>query len=369
MSMDIKVITRHAPSNYGSLLQSIATLHILERLGNDVQIIDYRREDERGFNIIKTHLNNLKEWSGNPIKKLIYILLRYPEELIAERKFNDMRNKYLRMTQEFNNTADMKNLQADIFMTGSDQVWGPMLCGSYDDAYFLEFVKQTKKIAYAASFGRTEFTPEILSKYKAMLAKYDDITVREDSAVEILNGMKIGCRGQVLDPTLLMTEEDWNHLIGTRRKAPNDYILIYQLNNSNVSVYAKQLAEKMKLPLYRITPYYHQVTNCGKMIYLPDVSDFLSYIKNCRCLVTDSFHGTAFALTFKKQFVTVLPQNSTNTRSLSILKLLNLEKQAVTDMTDIDLDSKTINYEIVDMILAQEREKSLKILNNMLKNC
>ena len=57
--MDIKVITRHAPSNYGSLLQSIATITTLERLGHKCEIIDYIRDDEHGLSAVKTNLNNL----------------------------------------------------------------------------------------------------------------------------------------------------------------------------------------------------------------------------------------------------------------------------------------------------------------------
>ena len=91
--MKIKVITRHAPSNYGSLLQSIATIKVMEGMGHDCEIIDYQRPDERGLAGVITQLSQ-KEGYGNPIKQLVYIALRYPIEKYAQMKFESMRKKY-----------------------------------------------------------------------------------------------------------------------------------------------------------------------------------------------------------------------------------------------------------------------------------
>ena len=92
--MKIKVITRHAPSNYGSLLQSIATIKVMEGMGHDCEIIDYQRSDERGLSGVLTQLRQ-KDGYGNPIKRLAYIALRYPIEKYAQMKFESMRKKYL----------------------------------------------------------------------------------------------------------------------------------------------------------------------------------------------------------------------------------------------------------------------------------
>lgn len=364
--MNIKVITRHAPSNYGSLLQAIATQTVLERLGHGCEIIDYRRLDEMGFNIIRSHLNNLKDWSRNPLKKLLYIALRYPEEFIAEKRFRSMQKKHLRLTKAFHSLDELKALRADVFMTGSDQVWGPTLSGVYDEAYFLAFAGHNdKKVAYAASFGRTGFTDAELSKYKALLSGYSAITVREDSAVGLLEKIGVGCKGQVLDPTLLLDKDDWGGFIKSRRKG--GYILAYQLNNAKVSDCARQLSIESGLPLVRVTPYFHQVVEGGKMVLLPSVGDFLSCIRDCSYLVTDSFHGTAFAINFNKQFMAVLPEGSTNTRNLSLLKLFGLERRAVSGTAIGGLAEGSIDYSLVNEMLEEQRRISIAALNNMLK--
>lgn len=366
--MDIKVITRHAPSNYGSLLQSIATIKIIERLGHKCEIINYIRNDERGLRAITTPLKNKKEWSGNIIKRIAYILLRYPEESIAERKFDKMRSKYLKLTERCTNISELSELNADTFMTGSDQVWGPTLNGKYDEAYFLSFVKNASKVAYAASFGRTEFTDKTKTEYKKLLSKYDAIAVREDSAVQLLMDMNVNCIGQVLDPTLLLTGEEWEKYVDDNNKIKGEYVLVYQLHNNPVlSDYAIKFAKSYNLPLYRVSPTFHQFRRGGKFLYLPDIGHFLSYIKNCKYFITDSFHGTAFALNFNKQFFEILPNNKTGSRNQSILRLTGLENRIIYDFDDFSLVDDNIDYDKVNSIISNERVKSIKILKDLLQ--
>jgi len=362
--MDIKVITRHAISNYGSLLQSIATIKILEQLGYKCEIINYIRDDEYGLNAVKTALNNKPYWRSSFLKRLAYIVIRYPEEKLAEIKFDVMRRRYLKMTQLFKTQNELKQLDADIFMTGSDQVWGPLLNGYYDSTYFLSFVNKKKKIAYAASFGRTEFTPEILAEYKGLLSSYTGITVRENTAIDLLNQMDIKCLGQVLDPTLLLTGEKWSNLI-TKEKL-GKYVLVYQVHNDPMlNEYAVKFAKHVKLPLYRLSLLLHQINRGGRFIYLPDLSRFLSYIKNCTYLVTDSFHGTAFALNFNRQFIGILPNNKSGTRIQSILQLTGLTDRIVTNYNDFSISDSIINYQSVNRILERERYQSIEILKGL----
>ena len=360
--MDIKVITRHAPSNYGSLLQSIATITILERMGHQCKIIDYIRKDEQGLKAILTSLNNKKGWNGSFIKKGLFVLFRYPEEKIAELKFEKMRSQFLKLTQRCSTIEDLSELKADVFMTGSDQVWGPTINGTYDDAYFLSFVRNVSKIAFAASFGRTDFNNSILASYKKLLSTYNGIAVRENAAVDLLKQMDIPCAGQVLDPTLLLTEEEWSKFITKPNSLPQRYVLVYQALNE----YAKNFAAHVGLPLYRISPTFHQFRRGGKFIYLPDLGEFLSTIKNCSYFITDSFHGTAFALNFNRQFIEILPNNKTGSRNQSILKLTGLENRIITDFEDFSISNDDIDYKKVNEILYIEKKKSLEVLNYIL---
>ena len=365
--MNIKVITRHGPSNYGSVLQSIATLKILKRLGVEAEIIDYQRDDERGLKAVLANVNH-KDGYSNPLKKFLYIAVRFPMEWLTQEKFDKIRMKHLVMTQRCRNTDDLRKLKADVFMTGSDQVWGPVLTEQYDSNYFLDFVNdKTRKIAYAASFGKTKFDENIEKTFRVFLSKYEHIAVREDSAKKMLDSWGIQCDGQVLDPTLLLNSEEWSKLIQKDRKSP--YVLIYQIhNNPKLNELGIEIAHRLKLPLYRVSPSLHQFKRGGKFIYLPDLGGFLSAIKNCSFFVTDSFHGTCFAINFNKQFVEVLPTNGTASRNQSILNLTGLTDRIIHENEDIKILEQPIDYIKVNQTLSIERNKSIDLLKRMLYN-
>lgn len=366
--MKVDVITRHAPSNYGSLLQALATVKVIEKMGHDCEIIDYIRPDELGMKALMNQLHNKPNYNNNIIKKIAYILLRYPDEKRAELAFLRMREKYLKMTDRFSSMDKLKSLCADVYMTGSDQVWGPAVDGKHDKTYFLDFVdNKTKCIAYSASFGRTEIPNSVIKEYKEMLSKYSGIAVREKSAVELLDSWGIPNVEQVLDPVFLMSKQEWSEYIDHSEQG--QYVLVYQIHNDpNLNEYAKSLAAEKGLPLKRVSAFMRQIFRGGHLVCLPDISEFLALIKGCTYFVTDSFHGTAFAMIFNRQFMEVLPNNNTGTRNLNILSLVGLENRIVRSKTDINLIESPIDYTKVNEILEHERARSLDILRKMLEN-
>ena len=83
-------------------------------------------------------------------------------------------------------------------------------------------------------------------------------------------------------------------------------------------------------------------------------------------MITDSFHGTAFAINFNTPFVEVLPNNNTGTRNMSILRLTGLSNRILKD-DDIDLAMTTIDFAETNRILEKKREESIEILKHMLE--
>ena len=365
--MKIAVITRHAITNYGSLLQALATQVTIEKLGYECEIVNYIRKDESYKNHEKTLLKRKTKWNRNPIKKLVYLLLRHPESCLAGKKFECEQNKYLELSKLYVSQDELMNDRpyADVYMTGSDQVWGPTEDGSYDSSYCLSFVPDSeKKIAYAASFGHTDMTEELCSYYKKWLRRYEHIAVREDSALNFLNTIDIEAQ-QVIDPTLLLTREEWEKYVG--EKIEKKYVLVYQLHNDKrLGEYAQKVAKEKGLPLLRVSASLHQITRPGKFIWCPSIKNFLSYVKNAECMITDSFHGTAFAINFNTPFVEVLPNNNTGTRNMSILRLTGLSNRILKD-DDVNLAMTTIDFSETNRILEKKREESIEILKHMLE--
>ena len=356
-------------SNYGQILQAFALQSYLRNQGYDAFLIHY--DDAWNYFELRRGepLAHLKYFIKNlpGMRKVLKNKIRKEEDLC---RFSSFKSSHLIYGDTvYHQLKDLKKNPpvADVYMTGSDQVWGPTLNGHYDEAYFLSFVTGKPKTAYAASFGRTEFTSATLSEYKKMLSDYTGIAVRENSAVDLLAQMNIPCAGQVLDPTLLLTGEEWGKWI--EKDVQGKYVLVYQLhNNPALSDYAVRFARHVGLPLYRVSPTFHQYRRGGKFVYLPGLGEFLSYIKNCTYFITDSFHGTAFALNFNRQFIEILPNNKTGSRNQSILQLTGLQDRIVTDFNDFSIADKYIEYASVNKILEEERKKSVIALGRLLNN-
>lgn len=365
--MKVQVITRHAVSNYGSLLQAIATQKIIEKAGCECEIVDYQRYDEHYLRIDKTLLASKEQWNCNAMKRVVYLALRQPESIIAGKKFAKMQKEYLHLSEKYTNEEELKKLhpKADIYMTGSDQVWGKLPNGHYDGSYFLDYVEDDGyKVAFAASMGHSVKNEAEEKKFKEWLKRYDKIAVREDSAKEYLETIDVAA-DQVLDPTLIVEAQEWQKMAKISNKGK--YVLVYQIHNDKrVGAYAQKVAEKLNLPLIRVSASLHQISREGKLKYLPNISEFLGYIENAEFIVTDSFHGTAFSINFNKQFAEILPNTNTGSRNQSILRLTGLLERVVTDMNDFSVLDSQIDYDSVNKILQNERTESVNKLKEIL---
>lgn len=325
--MKIDIITRHAVPNYGSLLQTYATQKTLEKLGMDVEFINYIRYDERAKELANTQLIS-KRWNKNFALRYAYKLIQTWNYSHMYKRFKAYRKGFIKETPSiYGNLQELKkNLPiADIYCTGSDQIWSKIGKDNYDEAYFLEFVKNKKCISYAASFGREKLDGKLVENLPKLLKKYSYILVREDSAKKIINSLGFNNVEQVLDPTFLLTKKEWEKLAKEKVKYKN-YVLVYQLhNNKQFNKFAKEFAKKHNKRLIRISPSIYHIVRGGKLIYMPTQYEFLSYFLNADYILTDSFHATAFSIIFNKKFVDILPGN-TSTRIISVLKLFRIRK-------------------------------------------
>lgn len=365
--MDVALITRHAVFNYGSLLQTIATRQCVENLGHRCTVIDYCRRDEDYRRIASVLLQRNPRWNRNALTRLVYKAVQSPKFHLMGRHFDRLRKGMFPVTARYDSEEALRarRPKADIYMTGSDQVWGPIGGADFDGAYFLSFTEDSdRRVSYAASFGKATLDSGITEEIKALLARYETVTVRERSAAQVIEGWGLPVR-QVLDPTLLLDSGYWDKLITDT--FPEKYILVYQLHsNEDMLHYAYALAEKTGLPLVTMSSTaQHLVKKGSRHVFLPTLSQWLGYIKNAAFLVTDSFHGTAFAINFGTQFVNVLPKG-TATRNQSILELTGLQDRVVTDYQDFSCYDRFIDYTRVHRIIEENRKDSLNILEGML---
>lgn len=367
--MKIDVITRHSVPNYGSLLQTYATIKLFENLNCDCDIINYIRYDERANKLGKTLLLSNSKWNKNFIARSIFKLIQVPSYKHMVNKFKIYQNKLIgsHLTKEYGTLEELrKNIpSADMYCSGSDQIWGKIGSDSYDPAYFLNFLDESKKcFSLASSFGKDIIDSTLEKKLPMYLKKYNFITVREKSAVEILKNNRIDAK-LFLDPTMLIDKDIWNGLkdnSGFKEK----YILVYQLHSSKeFNLYLKKLKEQTGLKIYRICPSFHHIFKFGKAIYLPTIEQFLGYISNASYVITDSFHCTVFSILFNKKFCSYLA-NNTNTRIVNLIETFDLSPAILKKIDNFDWLITKYDWEKINLKLENIKKDNLGYLKEKL---
>lgn len=363
----VAIISRHAISNYGSLLQAYALEQTIRDLGYDAWTIDYIRREEKSWNLCRAEITNSK-WNTNLLKRTIYYLVNVPNRTIQFLQFDKFRRELLHLTKEYDSIDSLRTKKpiADLYCTGSDQVWNETIFDQIDWCYFLEFLDNEPRISYAASFGKSTVNEQVKERIRKDLLQYCKISVRENSGKTILSDL--GIEGDVvLDPTLLLPRSKWEQIIDDSIIPSEKYILLYQIHkNDNLVEYARKLGEITGLKVINISVSYTQRKNGINFKWLPNYKEVLALFRDASYIVTDSFHATAFSINFNKQFVTVLPKLSAS-RIRSILSIMGLEERVLTDTTNFDLPQKPINYGSVNPVLDKLRVSSIDWLKCALK--
>lgn len=370
--MKIDVITLHNVKNYGSVLQTYATQKVLEDIGHKVEIINYYRKVDIEKNLVNRRIKKSSIFSKNIFTKIIGNLFLTTSINKQIKTFNKFLDNYINLTQKYYSNEELKNNvpKADIFCTGSDQVWNSEWNEGVDEPLFLNFLDDSiPRFSYAASFGKTKIEKDEKLIIEKMLKKYKKISVREETALDILQDMGIKNCVQVLDPTLLLKKEKWIE-ISKDIKVKKPYILVYQLNsdNSELDQYVKRISKEKKMPVIRISVVNYQGFKYGRLKFCPTPNEFISYIKNAAYIITDSFHATGFSINFNKKFVNVFPKKF-STRLQSILELTNLKERNITSLNDLTIIDKPIDYQKVNKILDEERKKSINFIKEAINEC
>lgn len=373
----IGIITILKVNNYGAELQAYATQKKLQLMGYDAEIIDYLFYKNPRHKRTKRSAPTAKMSMKKYLQELLFPIIanwkarnyRKAQEA-RNRKFELFHTENTKQSECYDTIDKLMaaQLDYDVLMSGSDQVWNP---GVYSclDPYLLKFGNdKMKRVAYASSFGVSSLPEDVRAYYKEALQNYDAISVREDKAVELVKRVS-GCDAQlVLDPTLLLNKEQWLEVAKPVDGVPDiPYILIYELIPvPYVKELAKYLSQKTGMPIVRLCKNAAVEDAEAEIVSVIDAgpSEFITLFDKAGFVVTNSFHGTAFSLNFGKQFYTVIPRGaSNNSRQKSILKLFGCENRMIVEgssMPEVSEVDITRTMETLD----REREKSINYLKN-----
>ena len=361
MKIKIGFLTTHRCDNYGSVLQSFAFQTKLTEWGYEVEIIDYYHKD----NTIWGQLISLRKKSPlikNPFLYALAYIAFGISYINRKRVFNRYRSMNLNLTSQTYHTANEifdNNPKEDIYCLGSDQT----LNGT-KELEALDGISGAIKVTYASSFGRDIFSEDELIRMKNYLERYQALSCRESVGLDIMNRMQLNNVNWNIDPALLMTADEWREC-GSSKYQRKKYIAVYNLHHDKrIEKLQKLLSKRSGLPVYNICNQWFEFYRYGKFICSPRVEDFLSLLDNAEYIIGDSFHAVAFSILFHKKFLSIVPEY-VGCRIESILKLLGLEDRMIDWSSDIDylsLIGNQIDYERIDNILMQEREKAKKYI-------
>ena len=364
--MKIAVITMHAVKNYGSALQTYATQKVLTDLGYDVEIIHYIRKKNLDSNLADT-------WTARDrgVARAIKRLVLRPTLKRWRVVFNGYLKKYIHTSKRvYSGEQELlaDPVQADVFCTGSDQVWNSGWSQGIEKAFYLTFVPdEVPKVALAASIGTSELSEEECARVFPYLRRYQAISIRETSSAAFLKEKGFDNVSFCLDPTQLLTRDQWLDHALPRKGLPEQYILLYQLNhNPEFDAFALAFAKRKGLPLYRLCTRYDQARLPGKPIFLPQVQEWVSILNNAQIVLTDSFHASAFCINLNTQFVAVFPQEY-SCRIADLLRLYGLEDRRLTGYDQLDIADRPIDFDRTNEILYRERSRCLELIREMME--
>ena len=373
----IAILTQPLGFNYGGIIQNYALQKVLTDFG--FQVCTINRSANNPYSKLRIKISRTKVlFYKYVLGKRMNTFLDYKSISANNLKFI---KKYIKISSELSSTNALKDhfkrMEYDAVIVGSDQVWRPKY--SYDIFnYYLDFLEKNekiRKISYAASFGVNEWEYDNLETEKCskLIQQFDAVSVRERSGVELCE-KHLNRKGasHVLDPTLLLTANDYSKLI-------NNY-----KNDIGLFTYILDFSEEKK----------QFITNCSNILNLkthsnqakkshkdlspnkdindfiiPPISDWLKGFRDAEFIITDSFHGMVFSIINQKPFFVIVNNNRGASRFESLLSQLEIEKRLIYNIKDFNFENlkNPIDYESVFNKLNNLKNDSIAFLKQNLK--
>lgn len=279
-------------------------------------------------------------------------------------KFNDFYCHKFNKTSRKYNSSNFKeiydNEKFDGFVCGSDTIFCIDEFG-FDDGYYANYpgMKETGSVAYAASFGDSHFTPDLYEKLNIRLLNFKAIGIREYAMLPYLTSQVTVPVQKVVDPTLLLSKEDYD-AIAAPRQEKEKYLLLYARRyNPKMSAYAEKLAKENGWKIIEISL---RATNAAKhrMFYEAGVEEFLSLVKNAEFVITNSFHGIIFSVQYNRPFY-AFSRDQCDTKITELMEMFGIQ-QRILVTGDEYFSEAVLNYDEINIRIESARKDSLAFL-------
>lgn len=362
--MKVGILTFPNSASYGACLQMVALQNTVRRMGHEVEIINYHNPYMKAEKHTDRGRNSLKRTLQRRARVLLH------RRLYA--RFRCFENQHV-VRYPARAFTDAKRLPAigqryDAIICGSDQVWSPYITDT-DISYFLDFCGDTtKRIAYAPSFGAETFPTGFEERIAPELQKFHALSARELPGKEIAERLTGRETTIVTDPTWLVDAADWAAMEQPHPAASGDYVLFFVVRQSEellrrCKAFAKQ--HNLKVVVVGGNPVSAARNKDPMLSYAVDIGpeQWLYLVHNARYVFTNSFHGTAFSVLFKRDVYVQIPSQS-GSRLRQVLENFGMEDRVV--RAEEELTEKPVDYQRVQSIFAQLKEQSLTYLKDAL---
>lgn len=353
--------------NYGAILHSWAFQQVLLKYFDNIEteLIDYipryMENANQKYPVLSYYKKGLRD-------TLLWTIYAYSNA----KKYNKVKpfieENFIKTAKTYDESSlEKANLDYDVLICESDVIWDPNHYDSgFEKAFFLalDSMKDKKRISYAASLGNAEFTEAEKNEYIELLKNVDYISVREKYAAEFTANLIPEQVEYVLDPTLLLDENDYCHITHDRI-IKEKYLLIYFPLEYNEKL-IKQAIEYAKMNGLKVVEISRYIWNKfrHKVYDTASVEEFLSLIKYAEVIFTNSFHGVCFSVVFEKEFYAFTRKTGKKIRD--ICDTFELMDRFSED--GIFRECSPIDYEIVNSILNKKRKQSMQYLRKALEN-
>lgn len=370
MQKRINIVTFSHAHNYGAMLQAYSLRKFLENNSYEAKILNYRDNYiEKNYKVFQIDKKNIKTILKSIIKSVLFYS-KNKRRYLSCKAFED--NNLIFTNKEFFEEKELENYNdCDILICGSDQIWNYQITGAVSNIYTLNFGRKLKRISYAASIGDLELFSTKKEDYLNKIKNIDFISVREDDANEYLSKVLNKRIKTTIDPTLLITREEWDKLLEkqTSNSMKEKYIVAYY-------VYPDEEFIKITNYISQKTGYkivYFSMRNPGlkkvcKNAYEEGPLEFVNYIKNAEYVVATSFHATIFSILYEKDFY-IIPHKKTGSRVSNLLYRLGLNNRILNNLSDFEKKdiNKKINWEEVKEKLNIDIQESKDWLLDSIK--
>ena len=371
--MKVAILTLPLNINYGGVLQAYALQTTLERMGHEVTILDKEKKWKQPlwrvpFSLLKRLILKIITRGQSVIFFERYWNRVYP---LISVNINKFINQYLHIRiVDFNDFNDIKESDYDAIIVGSDQIWRPKYFGKTIENAFLAFTNnwEIKRVSYAASFGTSawEYSKHATKQCAKLIRDFDAVSVREFHGIDLCKKYFNVDAQWVLDPTMLLNENDYTNLINQDElQSKSGDIFYYILDETDDKLSLLQLLEKeLNLKGFRIKV---QSASAGSFDVQPPVEVWIKSFIDARYVVTDSFHACVFAILFNKPFIVYGNKERGLSRIESLLKDFNLDHRLIYSSSDWSVLLEPLPSTLTND-LENKRTKSLKFLGDSLKH-